>query len=134
MGAGVIAWLVLAVHLAGMFFTAWTCAGRRVDQLARIELRSRRQMAKSYRPEDRDRMIADQGPLGTARQRTDALTMGLLPGLIWPMHWAGRGMLALLRRAPLKSPTEAAEEQRRELEALRRLAMEHNLAMPETEL
>lgn len=127
-------WLVLAgsvVHAAGILATLRAVALRILDRVAQINLRSRHQLAKSYREEDRERVIAAQGPLVSDLARRDALIDAMFFAAVWPLYWLGRGVMALSRRAPLTSRTEIVEAERRELAALRQLAQDHGLPMPE---
>ena len=125
--------MALLGYVAVWAYTVRAFALRNIDQVAQDELRGRNREAASFRPEDRDHFLADKGPLVDDFQRQDARWGGIGIGAIWPVYWAGRFGDALFSRVNLQSPTELAERQRRELEALRRLAREHNLPLPEAD-
>jgi hypothetical protein len=135
-------WLILGGYLAAALWT-WRCFALRhvescaQDTLAELEARY---SSSTYRVQDRPHWIAEEiqrrGGLVPGYERDCGVAMGAIAGLLWPLFWVGLGALLLLDITTngLASPTEAAAEQRAkelaELEALRKLAREHNLPMP----
>lgn len=115
---------------------------RQIDQLAQKRLAGLEEIytTPGIRSEDRDRWIEDHirrdGGLVNDGDRQGAVLGGAVVALFWPPFWAWALAARLLARitSGLTSPTEQAFERRvaehAELEALRKLAREHNLPMP----
>jgi hypothetical protein len=136
-------WLILGGYVCIALLTWRFFAIRHVETCAQDTLAelNRRFSSPTYRSQDRERWIAAEiersGGLVPGYERGYGAGMGALAGVFWPLFWVGVGALLLLDVTTngLSSPTEVAAEQRAkelaELEALRKLAREHNLPMPE---
>ena len=112
----VMGWLLLVAYLLGWAWTGRRIAVANLEDSARHTLKRRR---IHTRPGE------DDEPLVDGEERVMAVTIGALVGLAWPVALI---VMALSRR--LKAPSEVAHAERRELEALRKLAREHGLPMP----
>lgn len=134
--------LVVGGYLAIAACTWRVYVTRQVEYVAQKRLAELEKLygTPGYRSEDRDLWIAkavrNTGGLVSDYDRSEAVLTGALAGLFWLPFWAwlaARILLALATQG-LTSPTERAFEQRAaeraELEALRKLAREHNLPMP----
>lgn len=114
-------WIVVVAYLVGWAWTARTVAIRMIDQEARKTLERRESWRKRLcMPHD-----DDGKPLVDTEMRILSVVMAALIGIVWPL-----ALLVVLIAGRLRTPTEVAEADRVELEALRKLAREHGLPMP----
>jgi hypothetical protein len=110
--------LIFAGYAAGYLYTTRKVALKILDSDARhaLEMRS----IYMHRREERK-------PLTSTEDRVLALMMGLLVSIVWPV-----ALVVLWVSTWLRAPIEVAEDERRELAALRRQAEELGLPMPGT--
>lgn len=114
-------WLVPVAYVAGWLWTSYVIAMRMTESEAQTVLARRESWRSRFREPHED----DGKPLVDGEDRAMNIILGLLIGLVWPLALVVLGLSKALR-----SPTEVAEADRAELEALRALAREHNLPMP----
>jgi hypothetical protein len=105
-------WLILAIYVIGYFATARHIAIGILDKDA--------QRAAKFSLRDKSEPLVD------TEDKMVALFFGAVAATIWP---AVLPFIAIAKG--LRAPTEKTEEQRKELEQLRKLAREHGLPMPE---
>lgn len=109
-------WIIFAVYVVGYLWTTRHLAVSLNERDAREELHRRDLGRRGERSSE---------PLVDTEFRLANLVMAALIALLWPLA------LAVLAVAPrMRAPTEIAEQERRELEALRKLARDHDLPMP----
>lgn len=113
-------WLILAAYAVGYVWTARTVALRTTESEAQRELRHRNELRRYGTRETDDRPLVD------TENRVMNLVLGAIVAFVWPI-----AILVIAIAPRLKVPTEIAEAERRELAALRKLAAENNLPMPQ---
>ena len=116
-----MSWLILGIYVLGWLVTARIIAIGVIESEASKELAARDRWRKRFGQPHAD----DNLPLIDNEERIMSLTIGSLIALFWPAVLPVVGIAKTLR-----SPSERIAEERRELEALRKLAHEHNLPMP----
>jgi hypothetical protein len=109
-------WFWILAYAFGAGWTWLAVARRYLNSVARENLRFR--AGRSHWADD---------PLVDGEDRGLALLIGFLAALIWPLALLA---LVVMRSSLLTTEVEKQEEQRIELEKLRKLAREHNLPMP----
>jgi hypothetical protein len=108
------AWLVLAAYVVVWLLYGWRLTIRLLDA------------------EVRDRSIYSSAEEAAKNWLGISLFGGFALALFWPVVAPVRGAYRVASSGGLfRTPTEREEAARRELEALRKLAREHNLPMPE---
>lgn len=110
-----IGWIVLTIYVLGFLWTTRFIALRMIEDVAQFELGFRKTMSRQ----------PDKALVG-GFDKIMAVAMGVCGGFIWPVVI----MIVLFSRS-LRSPTEIAHKEHEELEALRKLAKDHGLPMPE---
>lgn len=108
-------WLILGGWLVGWLLATRSITISMLDREART--RAAHHARLSHPPDE---------PLIDTEDRVLTLILGAMIGLAWPI-----ALIFLAAARTLRTPTERAATERRELEQLRKLAREHGLPMPE---
>lgn len=116
-----ITWLIVGAYAIGYLLTARMVALNMIEGEASVELERREGWRNRFSEPHSD----DGKPLVDGEERVLSLLMGCIAAIIWPVV-----LLVIGIAGSLRSPSERLAEQRHELEALRKLAREHNLPMP----
>lgn len=119
-----IEWALIAAYAVG-----WAWAARRLsvailEQEAAREKTTRDEWEREFKRPHRHR----GAPLVDSEGRVMSLVFGSLAALVWPA-----ALLVAVIAPRLRAPSEVADAERAELDALRKLAREHGLPLPGTD-